>query len=149
MAEAIKKAKGVRKSKLGAFTRSKKRLQTLIDGEADKDTLNEAYTEVADSYRVLEQSHEALLVLLGEDSDAEDSYLDEPSEDLSQLKLKVTKATKERDAQSQAETLEANRKKEFDSMLASFKANVQNFGKPSCSLLELSTAKDISFAGKK
>jgi len=56
-AEAIKKAKGVRKGKLGSFTRSKKRLQALIDGEADKDTLNEAYTEVAESYKVLEKSH--------------------------------------------------------------------------------------------
>ena len=146
MAEALKKAKGVRKNKLNAFTRIKKRLQTLIEGDTEEATLRTVYEEAAEAFKVLEQSHEDLCLLLEEESDAEDTYLDAPSDALSQLQLSINKTCKERDARSQLEKTETDRKKQFDSLFASFKANIQNFGKPSSTLSELSAAKVISFA---
>ena len=146
MAEALKKAKGVRKNKLNAFTRIKKRLQTLIEGDTEEATLRTVYEEAAEAFKVLEQSHEDLCLLLEEESDAEDTYLDAPSDALSQLQLSINRTCKERDTRSQLEKSETDRKKQFDSLFASFKANIQNFGKPSSTLLELSAAKVISFA---
>ena len=97
MAEALKKAKGVRKIKLGAFTRAKNKLQTLIEGNADEATLKTVYEETEQAFKVLEQAHERLCLLLEEDSDAEDTYLDEHSTALSQLLLKISQNVKERD----------------------------------------------------
>ena len=53
MAEALKKAKGVRKNKLNAFTRIKKRLQTLIEGDTEEATLRTVYEEAAEAFKVL------------------------------------------------------------------------------------------------
>ena len=68
------------------------------------------------------------------------------TDELSQLQLSINRTCKERDTRSQLEKSETDRKKQFDSLFASFKANIQNFGKPSSTLSELSAAKVISFA---
>ena len=147
MAEAIKKAKTTRKSKLSAFTRTKKRLDTLLEGNAEEGLLREVYTELSDNYRILETKHEELCLLLDEeDLDAEDNYLDGSSDVLSQMQLLVNKTIKERAQKDKASTLEAEKKKQFDGQLALLKASIQNFGQPSTTLSNLSAAKTISFA---
>ena len=42
MAEAVKKAKVNRKTKLASFTRAQKKVQTLLDGDSENSVLKEA-----------------------------------------------------------------------------------------------------------
>ena len=146
MADAIKKAKINRKSKLGAFTRKKNRLQTLLDGGTGEETLKTVYNELADDFKLVETAHDELCLLLEEDDeDASSSYLDDPADALSQMQLKVDKAVSESGQRIKENTEKEERKRQFDSSLALFKTNVQNFGKPSSNLLQLKEAKSISF----
>ena len=132
MADDIKKAKINRKSKLGAFTRKKNRLQTLLDGGTGEETLKTVYNELADDFKLVETAHDELCLLLEEDDeDASSSYLDDPADALSQMQLKVAKAVSESGQRIKENTEKEERKRQFDSSLALFKANVQNFGKPS------------------
>ena len=86
MADAVKKAKINRKSKLGAFTRKKNRLQTLLDGGTVEETLKQVYNELADDFKLIETAHEELCLLLDEDDEeASEAYLDDPSDVLSQI----------------------------------------------------------------
>ena len=142
MAEAAKKAKQNRKNKLSAFSRVKKRLETLLEGGSEESLLREVYSELAASYQVVEKSHEDYCLLLSEaDADEEDTYLDGPSDTLSQMQLRVNRTVKEIDTREKTSNLEADRKKKVDSSIASFKASIQNFGKPSVTLQNLSVAK--------
>ena len=47
MAEAVKKAKVNRKTKLASFTRQKKRLQNLLDRGSEEPILRKAYGELS------------------------------------------------------------------------------------------------------
>ena len=94
MADAVKKAKVGRKSRLGSFTRKKNHLEALINGETEGTVLEKHYEELSQSFKDLEQAHENLCLLLEEDDeDAADSYLDDPSQVLSSLHVKVSKAS--------------------------------------------------------
>ena len=55
MAEAeIKRAKAVRVSKRGAFTRKKNYLQQLLDGGASVHKLRDTFAELAEAFKALE-----------------------------------------------------------------------------------------------
>ena len=98
MAEAVKKAKVNRKTKLASFTRAQKKVQTLLDGDSENSVLKEALSEVDVAYRNVERAHEELCLLLGEDhEDAADTYLDDPSDAHVQIQMKVNKIIAERD----------------------------------------------------
>ena len=146
MAEALKKSKNNRKNKLGSFSRVKRRLQTLIDGGAEEKTLQETYSELSDAYNVLEKAHEELcLILEDEDLSAEDTYLDDPSDVLAQMKLKIDKLVLETNKKTEDESAAADKRKQFDGLLSTFKADILSFGKPSTNLSQLSSSKTISF----
>ena len=114
MADALKKAKTTRKNKSSAFTRVKKRLDSLLTGDAEEEIVKEVYTELADSFKVLEKSNEDFCLLLdGEELDAEDSYLDASSDLLSEMQLKVNKKIKEKEQREKEVSLEADKKKNF------------------------------------
>ena len=66
MSEALKRAKALRISKRGVFTRKKNHLQQLLDGGALYERLKEAYTEMADAFRTLESAHEEVLIAVDE-----------------------------------------------------------------------------------
>ena len=90
MADAVKKAKAVRISKLGSFTRKKNHLQQLLDSGAVSTKLNEVYAELSEAFKALEQAQEDLLVELPEESlEAELTYLDAPADVLSSMDVKV------------------------------------------------------------
>ena len=147
MADALKKAKTTRKNKSSAFTRVKKRLDSLLTGDAEEDILKEVYTELADSFKALEKSNEDLCLLLdGQELDAEDSYLDTSADSLSEMQLKVNRKIKEKEQREKESSLEADKKKQFEGRLAALKASIQTFGKPSSTLSNLSIAKTISHA---
>ena len=77
MADAVKKAKAVRISKLGAFTRKKNHLVQLLDGGAVSVKLQEIYLDLSNAFKDLEKAHEDLLVELAEDQiETELTYLD-------------------------------------------------------------------------
>ena len=147
MAQAEKSAKINRKNKLAAFTRKQKRLQALLDGNSIDASLKDGYAEVVAAYEVLEKAHEDLCLVLDEDhADADASYLDDPSDVLVQMQLKVDKLIQDREQSKKVTELEMEKQSQFDSSLAALKVNIQNFGHPSTSLTQLSNAKTISFA---
>ena len=53
MAEAVKKTKVNRKTKLVSFTCQKKRLQNMIDGGSEEPILRQAYSELSEAYMVV------------------------------------------------------------------------------------------------
>ena len=109
--------------------------------------MKQVYNELAESFKTIEETHEVLCLLLDDDTYVtEEGYLDEHGDILSQMQLKVSKTVKEKIQMEKASNLEAEKKKQFDSRLATFTASVQNFGKSSPNLSNLSTAKTISFA---
>ena len=147
MAQAEKSTKINRKNKLAAFTRKQKRLQALLDGNSTDASLKDGYAEVVAAYEVLEKAHEDLCLVLDEDhADADASYLDDPSDVLVQMQLKVDKLIQDREQSKKVTELETEKQSQFDSSLAALKVNIQNFGHPSTSLTQLSNAKTISFA---
>ena len=94
MTEAAKKVKVTRKNKLGSFTRIKNRLQTLLDGGTVDHTLLDVYEELATAFKTLEEAHEALCLVLEEDDpEADGTYLDGPSDLLSQMQQKNFKSS--------------------------------------------------------
>ena len=153
MAEEIKKAKAVRRSKLGSFTRKKNHLQQLLDGGAAGVKLKSVYIELNDVFKLLEKAHEDVLVALEEeDIDAEDVFMDAPATTLAEIDVKIgtaaeTEAQHKLQEQLQQKTTEdeAAQKKDYDAALAVFKASVIGFGKPSANLSQLSGEKNISF----
>ena len=60
MEESAKKAKINRRSRLGTFTRKQKHLQTLIDGGAESNLLENLYRELSEAYNAVEKAHEDL-----------------------------------------------------------------------------------------
>ena len=157
MAE-VKKAKVVRTNKMAAFTRKRNHLQQLIDGGAQGSKLKEAYGELADAFKTLESVHEELMLVIEEEQmEAESSYLDTAAGTLSQMDLRVSQAAEnqdkvakdsEREEENQRKLAEeeADRKSKCERAKAAFRTGVEAFGKPSANLLELSTAKTISFS---
>ena len=108
--------------------------------------MRKAYGELSEAYKVVENAHEELCLLLEEDDDdASDSYLDDVSDSLSEMQLKVNKMIADKDNQEKVANNEAEKKKEYEGILATFKTDVQNFGKPSANLLRLSSSKTISY----
>ena len=149
MADAIKKAKAVRISKLGSFTRKKNHLQQLLDGGAVSTKLKEVYAELSEAFKALEQAQEDLLVELPEESlEAELTYLDAPANVLSSMDVKVgTSVETEKQEQLREKNAEDEAVKRQESLAAqaAFKSKLEGFGKPSVNLTELSTEKNISF----
>ena len=154
MADEVKRAKALRVSKLGSFTRKKNHLQQLLDGGAQVTKLKEVYREMKAAYEVLERAHEEVLVVIQEDQlEAEDTYMDAPAAVLSGMDVKI--GTSE-ETQTQHQIQEQNRQKEVDDAarkkreyaeaLNTFKTNMDGFGKPSENLLRLSNEKMISHA---
>ena len=150
MADTLKRAKAVRVSKKGVFTRKKNHLQQLLDGGAAVDRLKEAYEDLAEAFKVLENAHEEVLIALEEDQiEAEEVYLEEPANDLSAMDIKVNTSREthaQQQAQEQAVADEAERRRNFEGAVAAFRAKVEGFGKPSVNLAQLSNEKKISFA---
>ena len=145
MAEALKKAKLGRKNRLSSFTRKHKHLNTLIESGSEGKTLEKHYEELSQIYKELEKSHEDLCLLLEEDSpDASDAYLDNPSESLAEIHVKVSKAVATADKESADANATAERDRQFKGALASFKANLEIFGNPATRLQTLSSEKKIS-----
>ena len=154
MADEVKRAKNLRRGKLGSFTRKKNHLVQLLEGGAKGDKLKSEYAELLEAYKVLESSHEDVLVVLEEeDLDAEDSFLDASAKSLAEVDLRIVTAGEteaQQDAEEQARIkateAETNRKKEHAEALSLFQANIENFGKPATNLSDLSKAKIISHA---
>ena len=146
----MKKAKAVRISKLGAFTRKKNHLVQLLDGGAVSVKLQEVYLDLSNAFKDLEKAQEDLLVELAEDQiDTELTYLDAPAVVLSDMDLRVsTAAQTEKQSQiaQQTEADETLRIQEFTAAQASFRAKLEGFGKPSANLSLLSSEKNISYA---
>ena len=146
MEAAVKKAKTNRKNKLASFTRLQKRLQNLIDGGSEEDVLRQSYTDLDEAYKNVEKAHEELCLVVEEDhEDAADSYMDGPSDSLSKMQLLVNKTVADKKAKTEADSHAADKRTQYDSLLATFKSEIQNFGKPSASLTRLSAAKTISY----
>ena len=132
MSEALKRAKAVRVSKKGVFTRKKNHLQQLLDGGALYERLKEAYTEMADAFKTLESAHEEVLIAMDEDHiETEETYLDSLADDLSAMDVKVNTSMQTINAQQAQEKAIADtaaQKRAFEGAVASFKAKVENFG---------------------
>ena len=150
MAEELKRAKAVRISKRGVFTRKKNHLQQLLNGEATVVKLKEVYRELAEAFKALEVAQENVLVCLEEEQmEAELAYLDPLAEELSQMDLKVSTSEethKQKELQDKASDEETASKLAFNRALAAVKAKIEGFGEPSVNLEELSREKNISFA---
>ena len=145
MAETLKKAKLTRKNKLSSFTRKQKHLSTLIDGGADGKILEKNYEELSEAFKELEKAHEELCLLVEEDSpDAADSYLDNPSDSLANMHVKVSKAVTDANKEAMTANMTAERDRLFQGSLAAFKANIELFGKPAANLTTLSRERKIS-----
>ena len=155
----VKKAKLIRTNKLAAFTRKSNHLQQLIDGGAQGPKLKEAYVELADAYKVLENAHEEFMLVIEDDAvmETEATYLDNPSSVLSQMDLRVSQAVEnqdkvakdtEKEAENQRKLAEkeAEQKNKCERAKAAFRTGVESFGKPSGNLTQLSEAKTISFS---
>ena len=149
MADPVRKAKAVRVSKLGAFTRKKNHLTQLLEGGARSVKLKEVYGDLTDAFKDLEIAQENLLIELPEDGlETELAYLDAPAAVLSDLDLRVSTSeqTEEQSRiQQQTEANEATKKQEFEVAKAALKAKIEGFGKPSVNLISLSNEKKISF----
>ena len=106
MAEDLKRAKAVRVSKRGVFTRKKNHLQQLLNGEATVVKLREVYGELAEAFKALEVAQENVLVCLEEEQmEAELAQLDPLADELSQMDLKVSTSEethKQKELQDQA-----------------------------------------------
>ena len=147
MAEQVKKAKLHRKSKLGTFTRKHKHLQTLIDNEAEREVLEKQYNELSEVLKEIEKAHLDLCMLLEEDDEeANESYLDDPSDRLALIHVSITKAVTKANTTAAAAIKAADEEKEFQGKLANFKASIESFGNPSANLSQLSREKNISCA---
>ena len=145
MAEQVKKAKLHRKSKLGTFTRKHKHLQTLIDNEAEREVLEKQYNELSEVLKEIEKAHLDLCMLLEEDDEeANESYLDDPSDRLALIHVSITKAVTKANTTAAAAIKVADEEKEFQGKLANFKASIESFGNPSANLSQLSREKNIS-----
>ena len=112
--------------------------------------MKDSYGELARAFEVLESAQENVLVALEEDQlETEVAYLDSLAGELALMDLKVNTSLEthsQKARQDKADEDEATRKQEFNRALAAFKAKLENFGKPSVNLTELSNEKKISFA---
>ena len=79
------------------------------------------------------------LLLEEDDDDAADSYLDSPSQVLSSLRVKVSKAVTTTNTNTANANVKAEKDRLFEGSLAAFKANVESFGNPVAYLTKLST----------
>ena len=125
MSDEVKKAKAVRVSKRGVFTRKKNHLQQLLDGGALPENLKKAYDDMAESFKVLEDAHEHVLIAVEEHQmEAEETYLDGLANDLSAMHVKVTTSAQTHDAKEAQEKEIADKAaltKALKSAVASFK----------------------------
>ena len=145
MAENKKKMKIARRSKLGSFTRKQKHLQALLDEESDGALLEKSYDELSDALKDVEKTHEEYLLLLEEDElDAEDSYLDDPSDTLARMHISVGKAIANAKTRADVADKDAEKKRLYEGSLAAFRAGIESFGNPSTNLTLLSTEKTVS-----
>ena len=153
MVDEVRKAKVVRTSKQGAFTRKKNHLVQLLEGAAQSNKLNAAYKDLSDSFKILEQAHEDFMLVVDEaEMETEASYLDESAKMLSEFDLRVSKAIENQakvasdlEEQKKRDDDKAAKEREYDVALAVFKTNITGFGKPSTHLTRLSEEKTISF----
>ena len=146
MAENIKKAKITRKSKLGVFTRKKNHLKAMIDGGTDSKTLEKCYEELSEAFKDTEKAHYDLCLLLEEDDpEANDSYLDDPSAELANMHVSVSKAVTASDKETAEINATTERDRLFEGSLAVVKASIETFGNPAANLKKLSEEKMISF----
>ena len=154
MAEEIRKARNIRRSKLGCFTRKKNHIIKLLDGEARGEKLKTEYDELVAAFKLLEVAQEDVLVLLEEaDLEAEETFLDDSAQALSEVDVRISTAASteaqqklQEELQKKADNEAENKKKEYDSALAIFKTSVESFGKPSANLSQLSAENKISTA---
>ena len=89
------------------------------------------------------------LLLEEDDEDAADSYLHSPSQVLSSLHVKVSKAVAAANTNIANANANADKDRLFEGSLAAFKGNVENFGNLVAYLTKLSTEKKISYADKR
>ena len=65
----------------------------MIDGGAQGPKLEETYKEIAEAYNTLERAQEELMLIIEDvDMDAESGYLDNPSQSLYQMDIRVHQA---------------------------------------------------------
>ena len=72
--------------------------------------------------------------------------MDEASDSLSEMQLKVNTMIADKDSREKVANNKAEKKKEYEGIFATFKTDVQNFGKSSVNLLRLSFSKTISYS---
>ena len=138
MADELKKARGVRRSKLGSFTRKKNHISQLLEGGANSEKLKSEYSELVAAFKRLEETQENILILLEVDEmDAEESFMDDPAKTLAEIDIQIGTAKETEDQKRLQEELQnkerddaAATKKEQDSAVAIFRASVESFGKP-------------------
>ena len=91
MTEDAKRLKNLRKTKLAAFNRKQKNLQSHIDGSADVAKLQEAHSELKDSFKALEGIHESYVGVVEEAVlDEEGGYMESASNTLHTMDTRVT-----------------------------------------------------------
>ena len=144
MADQTKKAKINRKSNLGAFTRKHNHVKALVNGRAEKEVLDKQYDELSQAFKEVENAHQELCMHLDKDDDADESYLDEPSEKLSAIHVIISKAVTAANITATASSESATKEKEFQGSLANLKAGIESLGSPATNLSQLSNEKTIS-----
>ena len=141
MADELKKLKNLRRNKLSAFTRKQKHLQSLVDGQSDKDKLVEVLAELKEALKVLEEAHDNYSAVVDESIlDEEGDYLEVPTNLLNGLDLAVSEKVKELDSSIE----KAAEIEKLESLKLKVKNGMENFGKPSNLLSQLSSDKKIS-----
>jgi len=152
MAEELKKARGVRRSKLGSFTRKKNHISQLLEGGANSEKLKSEYSELVAAFKRLEEAQENILILLEEDEmDAEETFMEDPAKVLAEIDIQIGTAKEgqkrlQEELQNKERDDAAATKKQRDSAVAVFRASVESFGKPSINLAQLSSEGNISVA---
>ena len=143
MAEQAKKCKNRRRNKQSTFTRKHKHLLGLLEEDSTAEKLQEVFTELKESYRNLERSHDDYAAVVEESVlDEEGDFLESSSVILNEMDKKVA------DKVHQLKTVETenNNKELFQRSLTQFKTNIESFGSPSGLLSELSTENRVSCA---
>lgn len=141
MADNVKKLKNLRKTKLAAFTRKSTHLQGLLDGGVGVAKLEGVFVELKTAYSALEAAHDGYAGVIDEDVlEQEGDYMEVPSQTLNEMDAKVSDAVRNLKEVENAETV----RRELESQKDKFRIHVENFGKPSKLISELSLDKKIS-----
>ena len=143
MTEEAKRLKNLRKTKLTAFNRKQKNLQSHIEGSADIAKLQEAHLELKDAFKALEGMHESYVGVVEEAVlEEEGDYMESPSNNLHTMDTRVT----ERICKLREEENLASDRKMMDERKNKFKLSMEAFGNPSKLITELSIGNTVSFA---